>query len=157
MDIILLLTVEKIILIKRRNSSWAKCLLSLVKEESNYYIWEFICFDNIFSLTTDEIVIYTVFSCFLLEGIQLNKISYSELIFSRTSKIKWLPNFFLGTWYPNYWSDVNVYCTVMCMCCYRVYCEKRLVKLSLYLQNIFKLGRKKGTKGLMTRKIINLV
>ena len=110
-----------------------------------------------FSLTTDEIVIYTVFSCFLLEVIQLNNISYSELIFSRTSKIKWLPNFFLGTWYPNYWSDVNVYCTVMCMCCYRVYCEKRLVKLSLYLQNIFKLGRKKGTKGLMTRKIINLV
>ena len=48
-------------------------------------------------------------------------------------------------------------CTVMCMRCYRVYCEKRLVKLSLYLQNIFELGRKKGTKGLMTRKIRNLV
>ena len=49
-------------------------------------------------------------------------------------------------------------CTVMCMRCYRVYCEKKpLVKLSLYLQNIFELGRKKGTKGLMTRKIINLV
>ena len=111
-----------------------------------------------FSLTTDEIVIYTVFCCFLVEGIQLNKISYtnSELIFSRTSKIKWLPNFFLGTWYPNYWSDVNVYCDVYALlsCLLR---KKRLVKLSLYLQNIFELGRKKGTKGLMTRKIRNLV
>ena len=142
MDIILLLTVEKIILIKRRNSSWAKCLLSLVKEESNYYIWEFICFDNIFSLTTDEIVIYTVFSCFLLEGIQLNNISYSELIFSRTSKIKWLPNFFLGTWYPNYWSDVNVYCDMYACLLWK----KTASQIIFIFTKYFQIRKKEGNK-----------
>ena len=145
MDIILLLTVEKIILIKRCNSSWAKCLLSLVKEESNYYIWEFICFDNIFSLTTDEIVIYTVFSCFLLEGIQLNNISYSELIFSRTSKIKWLPNFFLGTWYPNYWSDVNVYCDMYALLSCLLW-KKNASQIIFIFTKYFRIRKKEGNK-----------